>query len=235
MKIKKPLTIITLLLACSMVSGCCRSKDEVWDDTKTASRHMKRGLRTLGGKNGDSRAIHCREDFMALNEDDLDFIPLYDDENMQNISMSNAAYRQPKEAPGDRHSSLPGIDGFTDPSQRSDLSQVFRTVHYPYDSSQIKGEENLKIVRNVANYMKKHPNTYIYVEGHCDERGAQAYNLPLGSRRSNAVRNQLIEQGVSPDNIFTVSYGKERPVDSGHGETAWAKNRRAEFKVYERH
>ena len=87
-------------------------------------------------------------------------------------------------------------------------------------------------IRAIAAYMKRNPGTYLFVEGHCDERGAEAYNLALGAKRSNSVRNLLIKEGVSPDNVFTVSYGKERPADFGHTEDSWAKNRRAEFKIY---
>jgi len=235
MKITKPLIIINLLLICLLMTGCCRSKDEVYDDTKTASRHMKRGVKTLSGKQGDSRAVHCREDFLTLNEDDLDFIPLYDEDNLQQIAMADAQFRQPKEAPGDRHTSLPGIDGFVNPATRPDLADTFQNMNFPYNSNQIKGDKNLKTARAIAKYMKKHPATYVYVEGHCDERGAEAYNLALGARRSNSVRSLLIQEGVSPDNIFTVSYGKERPIDPGHDENSWWKNRRAEFKIYERY
>lgn len=82
--------------------------------------------------------------------------------------------------------------------------------------------------------MRSHPNTYVFVEGHCDERGPEAYNLSLGAKRGNAVRNLLINEGVDPDHIFTISYGKERPLVFEHHEEAWAQNRRAEFKVYNR-
>jgi len=67
------------------------------------------------------------------------------------------------------------------------------------------------------------------VEGHCDERGTQEYNMALGERRALAVRDYLINLGVPGQNLLTISYGEERPVDPGHNEAAWAKNRRAEF------
>jgi peptidoglycan-associated lipoprotein len=98
----------------------------------------------------------------------------------------------------------------------------------------VKGDDNLQTLQNVADYMRSQPNLYVFVEGHCDERGPEAFNLALGSRRSNAVRNLLINAGVSPDNVFTISYGKERPLVLEHHEEAWGKNRRAEFKVYKR-
>ena len=74
----------------------------------------------------------------------------------------------------------------------------------------------------------------IKIEGHCDERGTVEYNLGLGDRRAMSVKNYLIDLGISADRIETISYGKERPVDPGHNEDAWAKNRRAEFRVIKR-
>jgi peptidoglycan-associated lipoprotein len=69
----------------------------------------------------------------------------------------------------------------------------------------------------------------ITIEGHCDERGTKAYNLALGEKRANAAKDFLVALGVSASRISTVSYGKERPFDPGHDESAWAKNRRAHF------
>ena len=67
----------------------------------------------------------------------------------------------------------------------------------------------------------------IQIEGHCDERGTIEYNLALGERRANSAKNYLISLGISPDRISTISYGEEKPLDPGHNEEAWAKNRRA--------
>jgi peptidoglycan-associated lipoprotein len=86
----------------------------------------------------------------------------------------------------------------------------------------------------MAAYLKQKPNTYIFVEGHCDEKGPQSYNLALGMRRANTVRNYLAEQGVNPNNIFTISYGKERPASLENSDSAHAANRRAQFKIYSR-
>ena len=84
----------------------------------------------------------------------------------------------------------------------------------------------------MATYLKRHKNTYIFIEGHCDERASEAYNLSLGTRRANYIRNVLIKYGVNPQQIYTASYGKERPEELGHGQKVWAKNRRVAFKIY---
>ncbi len=140
-----------------------------------------------------------------------EFVPLSDDPNNGQVAMGEFISPQARETPGDPGSSIPGIDAFQDPSTNPRLSGIFRHVHFAYNSNLIKGEENLGIVRDVANYMRKNPNTYIFVEGHCDERGPESYNLALGSNRSNAVRNLLIKEGVNPDNIFTNLLWKRAP------------------------
>ena len=82
-----------------------------------------------------------------------------------------------------------------------------------------------------AEWLKARPAAKVTVEGHCDERGTVEYNLALGDKRAHAVRDYLVSLGVPADRLQAVSYGKERPMDSGHGEAAWAQNRRAHFAV----
>jgi peptidoglycan-associated lipoprotein len=69
------------------------------------------------------------------------------------------------------------------------------------------------------------------VEGHCDERGTEAYNMALGERRAEAAKDYIVNLGIAPNRIGTISYGEERPVDPRHNEEAWAKNRRAHFVI----
>ena len=78
-----------------------------------------------------------------------------------------------------------------------------------------------------ANWLKRNPQYNLLIEGHCDERGTEQYNLALGDRRANTAKEYLMTLGVDGNRMRTVSYGEERPFDSGHDETAWAKNRRA--------
>jgi peptidoglycan-associated lipoprotein len=86
----------------------------------------------------------------------------------------------------------------------------------------------------IASYMKKNPNVYLLVTGHCDERASAGYNLALGMRRSNYIRSLLVKNGVDLNRIYTVSRGKEEPVSMGHSPEDWKQNRRAEFKIYEK-
>jgi len=102
------------------------------------------------------------------------------------------------------------------------------TVYFAYDSSELNPTALTTLKQN-AELIKQLPNTLIQLEGHCDERGTQEYNLALGERRAMAVRDYLIRLGISGDRLVTISYGEEDPADPGHTESAWAKHRRVEF------
>ena len=102
------------------------------------------------------------------------------------------------------------------------------TVYFDFDRATIKPSETGKI-EEVAKYLQANPTHAVQIEGHCDERGTEQYNLSLGERRSLSVREYLVTAGIQPDRIFTISYGESRPADPGHNEAAWAKNRRGVF------
>jgi peptidoglycan-associated lipoprotein len=99
-------------------------------------------------------------------------------------------------------------------------------VFFDYDSSVLSPQATQTLDKQAA-WLKQYPNVIVTIEGHADERGTREYNLALGDRRANAVRNYLVALQISGDRILTISYGEERPADPGHDETAWAKNRRA--------
>ncbi|HEY2592113.1 MAG TPA: peptidoglycan-associated lipoprotein Pal [Steroidobacteraceae bacterium] len=103
-----------------------------------------------------------------------------------------------------------------------------RTVYFDFDSSEIKGE-GTDIIGAHAKYLAGHANIKVRLEGNTDERGSREYNIGLGERRAQAVRRALLLQGASDAQISTVSYGAERPVDPGHDEASWAKNRRVDI------
>ena len=103
-------------------------------------------------------------------------------------------------------------------------------IHFDFDRSEIKPEAR-EIMKKKAAWLKEHPEFSIRIEGHCDERGTAEYNLALGERRANAAWKYLNALGISGERMDTVSYGEERPFDPRSNEEAWAKNRRAEFKI----
>jgi len=101
-------------------------------------------------------------------------------------------------------------------------------IYFDFDSSSLRPDALAALAKN-ADLIKQAPGIIIQVAGHCDERGTQEYNLALGERRADAVRNHLIQLGVSGDRLVTISFGEEMPALPGHDESAWSKNRRCEF------
>ncbi|SEQ61607.1 peptidoglycan-associated lipoprotein [Solimonas aquatica] len=101
-------------------------------------------------------------------------------------------------------------------------------VYFDYDSSVIK-EEYKSVVSAYARYLSANPAAKVRLEGHTDERGSREYNIGLGERRANAVRDALTAAGVTPAQIAVISYGKERPAVEGHDEAAWSQNRRVQI------
>jgi len=102
------------------------------------------------------------------------------------------------------------------------------TIHFAYDSSVIRKGEQASL-QSVAQAMAGDPNTKLLVEGNCDERGTEEYNRALGERRALSAREALAKLGVDPMRVFTRSYGKDKPADTGHDDAAWQKNRRDDF------
>jgi peptidoglycan-associated lipoprotein len=111
-------------------------------------------------------------------------------------------------------------------------ANVSRLIYFDYDSYAIKPEFQ-SLIDAHARFMKSNPDRRISIEGHTDERGGREYNLALGQRRAEAVRRALVLLGVADNRLEAVSFGKEKPVDPGTDEAAYAKNRRAEL-VYRR-
>jgi peptidoglycan-associated lipoprotein len=102
------------------------------------------------------------------------------------------------------------------------------TAHFKFDSAVVEDREQAKVA-SVAEALKADSNAELLIEGHCDERGTGEYNRSLGERRALALREALAKIGIDAARIRTISYGKDEPVDRGHDEAAWAKNRRGQF------
>lgn len=103
-------------------------------------------------------------------------------------------------------------------------------IFFGYDQAALT-DESRAILEKHALWLQNHRGVRVRLEGHCDERGTVEYNLALGEQRAQAARDYLLSLGVSPDRLTTVSYGKERPLDEGHDEASWRRNRRAHFAV----
>jgi peptidoglycan-associated lipoprotein len=105
-------------------------------------------------------------------------------------------------------------------------------IHFAFNDYTVQPQDG-SILRENAQWLEKHPNSRVQVEGHCDERGSEEYNIALGAKRAQAAKEYLETLGVSATRISTISYGKELPLCTEHNETCWAENRRDHFVVSE--
>lgn len=196
------------------LSGCSRSSDD-GDGLGAKWQQFK-------SKWGD--------DDRAMAYGDDEFMPLYEDD--LGMQLADSAIPQPKDIPGAHGSGIPSLDQFK--LALGDVAKVFQNVYFNTDDYVLRKPEYVQVIDRIAAYLQKHPNTYVAVGGHCDERGSESYNLALGTRRSNYVRSLLVQRGADPNRIHSISYGKEQPVDMGHTPSAWTHNRRVEFKIHEK-
>ena len=119
---------------------------------------------------------------------------------------------------------LPVSEAAPSPSDEDLFARYVKDIYFDYDQSSIRTSEEASTEGNVA-FFKDHPNVKFLIEGHCDDRGSEEYNLALGTSRAQSVKESLLQHGVSVDRIQTISYGKERPFCTGDNEQCWQKNR----------
>ena len=106
-------------------------------------------------------------------------------------------------------------------------------IYFDFDKYNIRRDMVQRMEHN-ARYLLEHPEINIQIQGNCDERGTNEYNIALGEKRARSAKKFLVNMGVDPSRIDTVSFGEERPLDPGHNEAAWAKNRRDDFVIINR-
>jgi peptidoglycan-associated lipoprotein len=114
-----------------------------------------------------------------------------------------------------------------DPARDAALAEP---VYFDFDRADLRPEAQHRLDEKLV-ILRGYPRLEIQIEGHCDERGSDEYNLALGNRRAAAIKRYLVEHGIAESRITIISYGEERPAESGHDEEAWARNRRGEFRV----
>jgi len=112
----------------------------------------------------------------------------------------------------------------------SNNAMGIQTIRFPYDSFEIVGE-NREVLRSNVRILKQNSTVNVQIEGHCDERGGIQYNLALGERRAEAVKQQMQAAGIAGARITIISMGKEKPLAAGSNEESWAQNRRANFVI----
>jgi peptidoglycan-associated lipoprotein len=222
MKKSKVLKVCFLSVCALLATGCQSRSGNIWDDNQTGAGYKydqsTSALWDATSKKEGGLAGPVDEEFIPLNEDDL------------KTQFAERSVRQPSRDLGE--AGMPSVDEFADP--KGSLASIFTPVFFSTDEHTVKGKEYLESVRRIAAYMKSHPNINVIVEGYCDERGPEAYNLSLGTKRANFVRTLLVKEGVHPDQVHTISFGKEKPFDQNHNPDAWSKNRRAHFRVHQK-
>ena len=118
-------------------------------------------------------------------------------------------------------------DGQNDNELGAKSSGPLKTIYFDFDKSNLSAQAQQTLKEN-ADWIKSNPGQRVSLEGHCDERGTNEYNMALGQRRAKSAQDYLRNLGVPADRLSTISYGEEVPADPGHNEAAWAKNRRVE-------
>jgi len=145
----------------------------------------------------------------------------------ENVPPASALTREeqgPSEAVGES-----GLEALKKDAQ---AERALNPIYFDFNNYNINPEAET-ILNQTSGWLSKNPTVKIKIEGNCDERGTIEYNLALGDRRANNAKEYLVKLGVTADRLETISWGKEKPLDFGHNETAWAKNRRDDFKIVE--
>jgi peptidoglycan-associated lipoprotein len=126
----------------------------------------------------------------------------------------------------------PGPGGPIPGSAQDFVINIGDRVYFDFDRSDIRADAG-PLLQGQADWLRRYPSVRVRIEGNCDERGTREYNFALGAKRADAVRDFLVARGVAAGRIATISYGKEQPIDPGHDDGAWAKDRNAHTAITE--
>lgn len=148
------------------------------------------------------------------------------------VTAQEPAQKRPEIRPAERISEqqLAKIATKDETSGRIEEKAMFDDIHFDYDKYEVRSEAQA-VFQTIASWLLKNPSAKILIEGHCDERGTNEYNLALADRRAKSVRDYLIALGTTSGKVEMVSYGEEKPLCTEHTEECWAKNRRAHFVI----
>lgn len=219
----KKLISLAFILSLALFTSCEKSSSS-WENVKTAGRYLQMGIDSLWGKKTDSYWVQNEGEFIGPDED---FIPL-NEKDLRGSQSLEKIYAQPKDM---NEKSVFNLTNFKMPQN---LASIFQNIHFDTDDHVVREKEDLITIQKIATYLKKHPKTYLCIEGHCDQRASAAYNMALGTRRANNIRVVLIKQGIDFNRLYTVSYGKEKPISLGNSPQDLKINRRSQFKIFDK-
>ncbi len=219
---------VMLICAALLVGGCGgRKRKAAEEDLSRKPVELDVGaVRPRSDSMGDRMSLDAR--FDAVSGED---VPLGETQPDMSSYEPPGGSSSGTEASGDGDevSSAAGDDSME--AVRKRAAELFsEPVHFAFDSYELNAAARERLDA-MGEFLLSHPEVSVVVEGHCDERGSDAYNLALGEKRALAVRRYWIAMGVEPSRIHTVSYGEQRPLDPRHNEEAWARNRRAQFRL----
>jgi len=132
--------------------------------------------------------------------------------------------------PGSEMTSKSTLDQFANNGTIGGEGGPLSDIHFGYNDYTVQPQDS-SILRSNASWLQAHPNTNVQIEGNCDERGSEDYNIALGAKRAQSAKDYLSTLGISPGRISTISYGKELPLCQEHDESCWQRNRRDHFVV----
>jgi peptidoglycan-associated lipoprotein len=132
----------------------------------------------------------------------------------------------------DHNGPPPGPSGPIPGSSQDFVINIGDRIYFDFDKADIRGDAG-PVLQGQAEWLRRYPAVRVRIEGNCDERGTREYNFALGAKRADAVRDFLVGHGVAAGRISTISYGKEQPIDGGHDDAAWARNRNGHTAITE--
>jgi peptidoglycan-associated lipoprotein len=209
--IRKSIVFIVLVLCFGLVISGCPKKTQVKEEpssqkaAESAAEKAKREAEEKAKAEKEREAARIREEEARKEQ-------ARKEQEKKELEQSLVAKK------------TPGIEG------EVFESSLLKDIHFDFDKYDVRPGDG-DILKNTAALLMKYPSVKIQVEGHCDERGTSEYNLALGERRASSAKKYLVSLGIAEGRISTISYGKEKPVDAGHNEEAWAKNRRDHFII----
>ena len=210
---KKGLVVLILILCVGLVVSGCPKKTVLKEEPSVMTREQSAAEREKTRLEAERKEREARE--RAIKEKEAARIK----EEGAKKTQSQKEFEKSLVA-----KKTPGIEG------QIFESSLLKDIYFDFDKYDIRPGDTAILKENAA-LLAKNPGAKIQIEGHCDERGTIEYNLALGERRANSAKKYLVSLGISEGRISTISYGKERPLDPGHNEEAWAKNRRGHIVV----
>ena len=159
------------------------------------------------------------------------------------LALAGCSSKKPAPLPGDNNPSGTRIGEGTSPGSSTNSLEDWKTgkygaqgplsdIHFGYNDYTIQDQDG-SVLKSNASWLQAHPQTKVQVEGHCDERGSEEYNIALGAKRAQAAKDYLVTLGIEGSRVSTISYGKELPLCQEHDESCWQQNRRDHFAVSE--